>query len=277
MAVTSFIPELWSARLLRALEKSHVYGSPLVVNRDYEGEIRQQGDTVNINTIGAVTIGNYTGADIGAPEELTTTNQQLLIDQAKFYNFAVDDVDRAQAAGQLMGPAMEEAGYGLRNVSDTFIAGLYTGIDAGNHLGTDGVPIAVTTAAAAYDQLVELSRVLDDANVPDEGRFAVIPPWYSALLAKDTRLIDNVPGLVASGLVGQVDRLRILRSNNVPATTNSKVIAGWNRAISFAEQIVSTEAYRPEAGFKDAVKGLHVYGGKIVKSTELALLHASST
>jgi len=277
MAITSFIPELWSKRLLRALEKAHVYGGAAIINRDYEGEIRQGGDTVHIGLLGEITIKDYDRTQpIDAPEVLSTTDQTLLIDQEKYYNFKVDDIDAAQAAGALMGPALLSAAYQLRDVSDAYIASLYADF-TGGEIGDDGDPEAIAAAADAYDALVDLSVLLDEANVPDEGRFAVIPPWYAGLLAKDDRLITNVPGLIATGLVGVVDRLTIYRSNQVPNTGGDlyKIIAGHSIGWSFAEQIVKTEAYRQELGFADGVKGLHVYGAKVVRPTAFALLTAT--
>ncbi|MEG0379971.1 MAG: P22 coat protein - protein 5 domain protein, partial [Eubacterium sp.] len=112
-------PTIWSARLLANLDNNHVATN--FINRDYEGEIKQKGDKVKINSIGEITIGNYTGAKIGDPETLTTTDQELVIDQGKFFNFAVDDVDKVQAAGPLMDKAMQRAAYGLTDVADKFI------------------------------------------------------------------------------------------------------------------------------------------------------------
>lgn len=274
MAVTTFIPELWAGRLLRALEKSSVYGQAGVINRDYEGEISQAGDTVHIGTIGAITVKSYTrNSTIDAPETLATTDQSLLIDQEKYFNFEVDDIDKAQVAGNLMGPALQESAYALRDTVDQFVAALHTNFAGHYEKGDDTTPYVVDTSVKAYDALVDLSTGLDELNVPDEGRFCIIPPWFSALLAKDTRLMDNVPGLIGNGQIGQVDRLRVMRSNNVPNTsaTKYKVIAGVPMGWSFAQQIVKTEAFRPQDTFSDAVKGLNVYGAKVIRPAIWAL------
>ena len=134
MAVTTFIPELWSARLLYALEKAHVATN--LVNRNYEGVIANQGDTVHINSIGAITVKDYTkNTDIAAPDALTTTDQTLEIDQCKYFNFQVDDVDKVQAAGDLVDTAMGRAAYALADTSDAF---LLKTIAAGAAAGTGG-------------------------------------------------------------------------------------------------------------------------------------------
>ena len=275
MAVTSFIPEIWAASLLRELEKDLVYGQAGIINRDYEGEISQAGDTVHIGGIGAVTIREYDRtAAIAAPETLATSDQSLLIDQEMYYNFKVNDVDRAQVAGDLMGPAAAEAAYGLADVADEYIAGLHAGVDASMLYGSDIAPVELATADDAYDLLVDLAVMLDEANVPVGQRFAVIPPWLAGFLAKDTRILTSLgTSVIPNGFVGQVSTLRLLKSNNVPNYEGDlyKIIAGYPGAWTFAQQILKTEAYRVELGFDDAVKGLHVYGAKVVRSTKLAV------
>lgn len=280
MSVTNFIPTIWSARLLRHLDKKHVYAN--LLNRDYEGEIKNFGDTVKINQIGDVEIKDYTrNQDIEAPDDLSGKQLMLTIDQAKYFNFAVDDVDNAQTNPKLMDKAMQRAGYGMNDVTDQFAANLlYVGVDAANILGTDDSPI-VPTADDAYDALVDLSTLLTEANVPMDGRWAVIPAWYHGMLLKDKRFVGNGTdynkAILEGGEVGVAAGFRILLSNNVPNTTGTKykIIAGTNEAGSYAEQILKTEAYRPEKRFSDAIKGLHVYGVKVLQPKCLAVLTAN--
>lgn len=280
MSVTNFIPTIWSARLLRHLDKKHVYAN--LLNRDYEGEIKNFGDTVKINQIGDVTIKNYQKrTDIEAPEELSGEQLMLTIDQAKYFNFGIDDVDAAQVNPKLMDKAMMRAAYGMNDVTDQFAANLlYTGADAGNVLGTDDSPI-VPTADDAYDALVDMSTLLTEANVPMEGRWVVVPAWYHGLLLKDKRFVGNGTdynkAILEGGEVGVAAGFRVSLSNNVPNSTGTKykIIAGTNEAGSYAEQILKTEAYRPEKRFSDAVKGLHVYGAKVLQPKCLAVLTAN--
>lgn len=283
MALESFIPELWSARLLVSLKKFLVYGQDGVVNRDYEGEIRQMGDTVRINSIGPVTIGTYTkNTNIGDPETLTDAQTVLTIDQAKYFNFQVDDIDRAQQNPKVMDQAMQEAAYGLRDVADQYIAGFYTGVAAGNTIGDDTTPI-VPTKTDAYEYLVDLGVKLTDAKVPMEGRWVVVPPWFYGLLLKDDRFIDASKAGTTAGLrngeVGKAAGFAVLQSHNVPNTTGTKykIIAGHPMAISYAEQINKVEAYRPEKRFADAVKGLHLYGAKLVRPEAIAVMTANKS
>ena len=282
MAVTNFIPELWSARLLNALDKSHVFAN--VVNRDYEGDIKKMGDTVHINTIGAVTIGTYTqNTDFSSgPETLATTDQTLTIDQAKYFNFQVDDIDAAQAAGDIMDKAMTRAAYGLADASDKYIAGILAGAaDATNTVSTSAVAL---TSSNVYENVVKMRTILDKANVPTAGRWLVMPPEMYALILLDDRFVktggEMAEGILRTGLVAQAAGFDIYLSNNcVSVNSNSTdtytIVGGVDSAATYAEQIVSTEAYRPEKRFADAVKGLHVYGAKVVDKAQIACLKAT--
>ena len=282
MAVTGFIPKLWSARLLNALDKSHVFAN--VVNRDYEGEIKKMGDTVHINTIGAVTIGTYTqNTDFSSgPETLATTDQTLTIDQAKYFNFQVDDIDAAQAAGDIMDKAMTRAAYGLADASDKYIAGILAGAaDTSNLVSSSAVAL---TSSNVYENVVKMRTILDKANVPTAGRWLVIPPEMYALILLDDRFVktggEMAEGILRTGLVAQAAGFDIYLSNNcVSANVSEKltytITGGVDSAATYAEQIVSTEAYRPEKRFADAVKGLHVYGAKVVDKAQIACLKAT--
>lgn len=276
MAFSNFIPEIWSARLLEHLDKVHVYAS--LMNRDYEGEIRAYGDTVHINQVGDITISDYTGADIAAPEELDSTMQDLVIDKAKYFNFQIKDVDNAQSNPKLVDAAMQRASYGMNDIIDQYLASLLlAGVDTGNVLYSDTTAVT-PTSANAYDYLVDLGVLLNEANVPMLGRWVVVPPWYHGLLLKDPRFVGNGTGynqaILQGGLVGEAAGFQIHLSNNVPNTSGAKykVIAGTNAAGAFAEQLVELEAYRLEKNFSDAVKGLHVYGAKVIQPKALAVM-----
>lgn len=271
MALENFIQTIWGARLLAALEKALVFGQSGVVNRDYEGEIKQKGDSVKINSIGDVEVKDYEkDTNIDDPENLNDGDQMLDITEQKYFNFAIDDVDKAQAGVSVMEEAMRRSGYKLNDRADQFIASHHTQVVAKNLLGSDAVPI-IPTADNFYDYLVDLSILLDESDVPSDGRFCVIPSWGHGLLLKDERFVGV--GSMASdtvlrnGMVGQAAGFDLMKSNNTPNTngTKYKVIAGHSMAFSYAEQIVKVEAYRPEKRFSDAMKGLHVYGGKLVR------------
>lgn len=281
MALT-FIPTVWAARLLVALEKALVYGQTNVSNRDYEGEVREAGSTVKIASIGDVSIGDYVkNTDIADPEILTDSEQSLLIDQSKYFNFYVDSVDRAQQNVNVMDEAMRRSAWALREEADTFLAGVMAAaITAGNTIGSDAVP-ETPSKDNAYEHLVDLGVLLDEANAPIDGRFVIVPAWFHGLLLKDDRFVKT--GSVrsdaarANGEVGEAAGFKILKSNNVPNTAGEKykIIAGHSVATAYVEQIVDLQTYKPEKRFGDAVKGLHVYGAKVVKPAALAMLVAS--
>lgn len=274
MSVKNFIPQIWSARLLAHLDKIHVYAG--LVNRDYEGEIKQFGDTVKINQIGDITIKKYTGAAIDAPDDLTGEQDTLTIDQANYFNFAIKDVDNAQTNPKLMNEAMARAAYGLNDTVDSLLAGIMVAGAAGA-IGSDESPF-VPTKDDAYDLLVDLGTELTEKNVPLLGRWVVVPPFYHGLLQKDSRFVGNGTdvnmAILQGGHIGAAAGFQIYVSNNVPNTDGAKykILAGTNASASFAEQITETEGYRPESNFSDAVKGLHLCGVKVLQKNALATL-----
>ena len=286
MAVTTFIPELWSARLLYALEKSHVATN--LVNRNYEGVIANQGDTVHINSIGAITVKDYTkNTDIAAPDALTTTDQSLVIDQCKYFNFQVDDVDKVQAAGDLIDTAMGRAAYALADVSDAFLLKtIANGVASANKIGAKATLTALT-ASNVYENIVKMRTLLDKANVPTTGRTIVVPPEVYALLLLDDRFAksgsDSGQNALLNGMVGRVAGFDVFMSNNCVSGTDGDsgstayfvITAQVASATTYAEQIIKTEGYRMESRFADGVKGLHVYGAKVTDGSQIAAMYCS--
>jgi len=283
MGLGNFIPEIWSNEVQRNLEKFLVFGQAGIVNRDYEGLISGAGDTVKINGIGPVTVKTYTkNTDIADPETLTDAQTTLLIDQQDYFNFQVDDIDRAQQAPKIMAAAMAEASYALRDGVDQFLASFYTDASASNLVGSDASPkVPNNTAGDAqnvYNLLVDCAVKLTDSKVPTEGRWVIVPPWFYGRLLKEPNFIDASKAGTTAGLrngqVGQAAGFQILQSHNVPNTgaTKYKIMFGTSRALSFANQIVKVEPYRVEKRFADAVKGLNVYGAKVVRPEALGVL-----
>lgn len=286
MAVTNFIPDLWSARLLVALRKAHVAGN--LVNRDYEGEISREGDTVKITSINDVTIGTYTAHTDITVEDIDDATRALLIDQAKYFAVELDDIEAAQqkkGGRSALDQAVDNAAYQLRDVSDAFLLSTMSTAVQGtaNDLGTVAIH---TDSRKLYEAFVDLSVVLDESNVPEEARFAVVKPSVYGRLLKLDEFIAAGDALGAAtrtnGYVGEVAGLSIYKSNNMPtvtdaAATGGAVIAGSRIATTYAEQIVSVEGARMEKRFADMVKGLHVYGAKVVRPTALATVEFDAT
>ena len=286
MAITTFIPELWSARLLYALEKSHVATN--LVNRNYEGVIANQGDTVHINSIGAVTVKDYTkNTNIADPEVLTTADQTLDIDQAKYFNFQVDDVDKAQISGEIIDTAMGRSAYALADVSDAFLLKtIANGVASANKIGAKATLTALT-ASNVYENIVKMRTLLDKSNVPTTGRTLVVPPEVYALLLLDDRFAksgsDSGQNALLNGMVGRVAGFDVFMSNNCVSGTDGDsgstayfvITAQVASATTYAEQIIKTEGYRMESRFADGVKGLHVYGAKVTDGSQIAAMYCS--
>ena len=279
MSINNFKPEIWSAQLLDALENALVYAQPALVNRDYEGEISTQGQSVHITTIGDPTIFDYDKNSNINYEEVETAGTDLLIDQAKAFAFRLDDVDKAQALLNPMTKMAQNAAYGLRDKADAFVASLYTGAASSNVLGSTGAPInTFTTATDAYDKvLVPLRTKLDRSNVPTEGRYVVVSPEFEGSLLRDDRFVKvDASGTetgLRNGMVGRAAGFDILKSNNTPVPSgDTQVIqAGYPGAITYAEQILETEALRLQNTIADAIRGLHVYGAKLLRPTGIAV------
>ena len=274
MAIANFVPEVWAAELLVALEKSLVYAAPGVVNRDYEGEISRFGDTVHITGLADPTIGTYTSHQDITIEDVDDTTQALLINQAKYFAFEVDDIERRQArnGGAVLSEQARKAAYKLRDTADQFVASLMGAAT------TPGSEVTINQASQAYDLLVDLSVDLDEANVPSEGRWVIVTPAFYGWLLKDSRFVGAGDAAAAStranGVVGTAAGFTVHKSNNAPdgpgAGNGKLIIAGYPGAVTYAEQIASTEAFRMEKRFADGVKGLHLYGAKVVRPTALA-------
>lgn len=286
MAVDTFIPEVWNAELLTTLTENYVLAAPGAVNRDYEGTIANGGDTVNIGSLTDPTVSSYvknvTAID---PQTLTTTNQTLLIDQSKYFAFEVDDVDQRQVmnGGRLLTVAAQRAAIKLQELADTYVGTLMT-----TNAGTVLTAAGVATSGAAVATVLRLKVALDRANVPQAGRFIAASPEFYALLVGDTRFQDaSTTGggsSLVNGNVGRIYGFDVRVSTNLPAGTagtlpavSSFIIAGHPMATTFAEQISKTEAYRPDNSFSDAIKGLHLYGAKVIRPEALAVIDADVT
>ncbi|MET4670826.1 MULTISPECIES: phage capsid protein [Streptomyces] len=279
MSIANFKPEIWSALTLTALRSSLVYAQPQLVNTNYQGEITSQGQSVHITTIGDPTIFDYASGDTINYEDVETAGTDLVIDQGKAFAFKIDDVDKAQALVSPMQEMAQNAAYGLRDKADAYVASLYTGVAAANTLGSTGAPInTYTSPTDAYNKvLVPLRTKLNRANVPSEGRYLVGSPEFIGSLLSDDRFVradasGTTEGL-RNGFVGRAAGFDILESNNTPNPTGDiqVVQAGYPGAITYAEQILETEALRLQSTIADAIRGLHVYGAKLLRPTGIAV------
>ena len=286
MSVQNFKPEVWSKVILAALQKNLVYGSPMVVNDDYEGEIAGPGDAVHITQFGDPTISTYTPGGSITYQNLIDAGLTLYINQSKSFSFAIDDVDRRQAAGDMQAYLEGRAAYQMANVADSYIAGLYTGCASANILGSTGAPLtplpytsATSHPADFYTQVLEPAKViLDQNNVPDDDRYIICPPWAVSLISQTQAFVavtdmQGQPSQVFQrGFEGQVSGFNVLKSNNVPQPVSGgagtgvwAIQFGHPMGLTYGEQIVQTEALRLQTQIADGVRGLHVYGALMTR------------
>lgn len=301
MSLNNFIPQLWADTLLAALRKQLVFGA--LFNTDYEGELQSYGDTVRINAIGDITISAYTkDTDLNSPQSLTDAQTMLTISQASYYNFIIDDVDQAQAHPEVMTEAMRWAAYKLALTMDLYYAGFYTDAISANTLSSSGSPTVIDAGTSAniadgktaYDVMTILGQYLTQQAVPKQGRWAVVPPWIKTYLIQDIRFtgfntdagrmsimsgkLDASAGNATDAYLGQIDGMDVYESLNAPhvsgtvgaANSIDVITCGHRMAVTKAEGLNKTEAYRPPLRFGDAVKGLALYGAKTVRPYALA-------
>ena len=268
MAITNFISTVWSENLLQQLDKKYV--GVLNCNREFEGDIKNQGSIVKICGVGGVTVSTYKkNTDMNDPETLSDTASLLSINQAKYFNFQIDDVDRAQSNPKLMNQAMKTAAAALANEADRYIYSLYS---EGNTIIDDFTP----TAERIVDHIINLKTQMMKYDVMDSDDIIVeVSPEVAAMILKaKIDLGTNNYDALETGLLGKIAGCKIYVSNNIFVNEEGshKCLVRTKRAIAFAEQISEVEAYRPEKRFADAVKGLHLYGAKVVYPDELMVL-----
>ena len=264
MAITNFIPTIWSETLYSELNKNFIAVNHC--NRDFEGDIKSKGSVVNICGVGDITINDYTAnTDMTNPQELEDSVTKLEIDQAKFFNFQIDDVNKAQASPKLMEAAMQKASEAIANEADKHVFSLYT--KAGATVEHD-----VDSPDTIFESILRAREILYENNVGDnvEIFFEVSPRIATEILRfKANSPIVNENAL-ENGYLGSIYGFKIFVCNNVDVTNNiHHCLIRTKRAIAFADQLSEVEAYRPEKRFADAVKGLHLYGAKVVYPTEM--------
>jgi len=225
---------------------------------------------------------------------LNDAGQTLQVDQAKAWSVQVDDVDRRQAMGDMQSWMEERAAYRVADTADQFLAAQYVGVASANVLGTSGSPITpglYNPSSAPADFYVKvvlpLKVLLGQQNVPDDGnRYLIVPPWARGLI-EQTQAFVAFPGggggagaVMQNGFFGKIGGFNLMESNNSvqvvpggPGTGVWAIQAGHRDAITYAEQIVQTEALRAQATFADLVRGLHVYGAKVIRPEAMAVAY----
>jgi hypothetical protein len=291
----NFIPELWSGKLIENFYDATVLAA--ISNTDYEGEIRQYGDTVNIRTTPEITIRDYVKGQTLTVENPDKPKIQLLIDKGEYFACVEDDVDKVQSDINLMDTWTKDASERMKiKIDQRVLTDLLPGIASANkgatageqsasfNLGTTGSPLSVTKDGAGgtksvIDLLVDLGTVLDEANCPEQNRFVVIPAKMAGLIKKselkDASLTGDSVSVVRNGRLGMVDRFTLYVSHNLStsgsgASMKYNLIAGHKMGFTFASQMTNMETIRSESTFGNIVRGLQVYGYKVVKGEALA-------
>jgi len=260
MSIKNYIPELWNVAMMDDFRKAHVLGK--VCRCKIDAPITKRGQTVHISGIGSISIGTYTGADI-TMQSLSDAGITMKIDQAKYFDFTVDDVDALQANGDLMSEATKKATYSLKDVADQYIN---TVMAAGAGLSTTAEGTMDVTAIIS--NVAEMALALDEAEVPEEMQWIVMPKWANTkLLLAGIYHAQDLKGNI-NGFITNVLGIDMYKSSNIGATAP---LAGAYGAVAYAEQIIETKAFEPEKRFGDALKGLHVYGVKVVLPNALVL------
>lgn len=306
-AAGKFIPEIWSGKLQVKFYKSTVLGE--ITNNDWEGEIKGQGDKVYIRTIPTITVRDYQKGQSLTNEAPTSTPVELNIDKGKYFAVVVDDVDQVQADVAMMDMFTNDAAEQMKiaidsNVLNTVYAdaasankGATAGAVSGNlNLGATGAPLAVTSNNV-LEYILRAGQALDEQNVPETGRWMVIPSWMATVIKnselRQAYLSGDDTSILRNGKLGMIDRFTLYVSNNLTSvadlgsdaaaggagaaadSTAWHVLAGTRDAISFASQMTNVETIRSESTFGNIVRGLNVYGFKVVKPEALVDLYVA--
>ncbi|MDM2174671.1 phage capsid protein [Mycobacteroides abscessus] len=265
MAVTHFIPEIWSSYILERYMAKNVFAS--LVDRKYEGEARK-GNTIHIPGVVAPAVKDYKAASrTTSADAISDTGIDILIDQEKNFDFYVDDIDNAQSNENLLPLYTDAAGDSLATDADQFIANLLVANATGMPWSSNP-----TTGDAAFNVVKDARKLMNKANVPDDDlRVAVVNAEFEALLVgADSKLTSFDSSGDTAGLrnatVGKLLGFRVVTSNNLPESDSPQAVFFHQRAAAFVSQIDEVEGMRAQDKFADRIRGLHVYGGKVVKA-----------
>jgi hypothetical protein len=283
----NFVPEIWSGKLQVKFYKSTVLSE--ITNNDWEGEIKNSGDKVYIRTIPTINISDYTKGMSLTSQVPVSTPITLTVDYGKYFQVVVDDVDAAQADVKLMDMFTSDAAQQMKIGIDSAVLSAVAGatstaaaanqgatagaISGGINLGTTAAPITLSKSTV-LDTILNMGQALDEQNVPEDGRFIVIPAWMSAMIKgsdlKQAYLTGDDTSPLRNGKIGMIDRFTVYTSNNLyNASSKWTLLAGTKDAVSFASQITNVETLRSTSTFGNIMRGLNVFGFKTVKPEAL--------
>lgn len=282
---------MWAGKLIE-----HFYDATVLAqisNTEYEGMIKSHGDTVHIRTTPTITIRDYVKGQTLQVERPDSDPLELLIDKGKYFNAVEDDVDAIQTDVKLMDVWSKDASERMKiEIDQDVLTNMLTDISADNqgltagaktasfNLGTSGSPLTVTKDGAGgttsiTDLIIDIGTVLDEANCPESDRYLVLPAKAVGLIKKselkDASLSGDGTSIMRNGRVGMIDRFTIYMSHNLYTSSGkTNIIAGTKRGLTFASQMTKMETLRSESTFGTLIRGLQVYGYKVVKPEAIA-------
>jgi hypothetical protein len=297
LGATGFIPEIWSGKLVEKFYASTVLAA--ISNTDYEGEIKNQGDKVKIRTKPTITISDYRADGSLALQRPSGSVVELNIDNGKYFNTILDDVMDVQSDLNLLSMWSDDAAEQMKIVIDTavlagilgqansFNRGTTAGKISGNiNLGVTTSPLSTTAIAAAgkvdiLSVLLRMGQALDEQNIPETGRWVVLPTWAATLVKqselRQAYLSGDGVSILRNGRLGMVDRFTLYTSNLLPTGTvgglaagETSIYAGHAHGLTFASQVSKVETLRSEQTFGTVLRGLQVYGYKVIDGTAIA-------
>jgi hypothetical protein len=294
----TFIPEIWSGKLIEKFYATTVLAA--IANTDYEGELKNQGDKVNIRTRPTVTIRDYSAGQTLLVERPSSNIVSLSVDKGKYFNTILDDVHDIQSDMNLMSMWSDDASEQMKITIDTAVltsllgtaAAANRGTTAGAksasiNLGVTGTPVTLVARnptagqVEVVDMIVRLGQVLDEQNIPETGRWIVVPAWVASRIKmselRDASLTGDAQSILRNGRLGMVDRFTIYSSNLLPsgvaaglAAGEWAIYAGHSHALTFATQMTKMETLRSESTFGTLLRGLQIYGHGVLDSTAIA-------
>ncbi len=295
-----FIPEIWSGKIIEKFYDSTVLGA--IANTDYEGEIKGYGDKVNIRTKPTIAINDYEADMTLVYERPSSAEVELLIDQGKYFNTILDDVMEVQSDLNMLSMWADDAASQMKITIDTDVLdymaplakateniGAAAGRISGNiNLGVTTNPLDIVARNPAagevepIDVLVRMGQCLDEQNIPEQGRWVVVPAWFASRIKRselrDASLSGDGTSILRNGRLGSIDRFTVYVSNLVPngaaatmtlAAGEFAVMAGHSHGLTFASQLSKVETLRGESTFGTILRGLQVYGRKVIDDSAL--------
>lgn len=288
-----FIPEIWSGKIIEKFYDATVLAA--IANTDYEGEITSYGDKVNIRTKPDISIRDYNAYDALTSDAPSSSGVELLIDRGKYWSTVLDDVMEVQSDLDHLSMWADDASESMKIDIDTdVLAGLSADVVAENQgstagsqvgtaidLGAAAAPVTLT-ATNAIAKIIDCGQILDEQNIPETGRWVVIPAWLAAMIKtselKDASLTGDGVSMLRNGRLGMIDRFTLYSSNLLPynvTDTAHSIFFGHSHGLTFASQLTKVETLRAESTFGTLLRGLQVFGFKVVDGTALGILYAS--